>query len=172
MMVAAATVPLTAERVREALNYDPETGVFRWRYSHCSVKAGDIAGSPETKGYLRISVDGRRYKAHRLAWLHVHGAWPAKQLDHRNRVKSDNRIANLREASNLQNCANAIRPKNNSVGFKGVSRSGGRFVAGIKRNYKRIHLGSFDAPELAAAAYDAAAAEIWGEFANTNGANR
>jgi hypothetical protein len=164
--------PLTAERLREVLSYDPETGIFRWLYDHCSVKAGDVAGCPEAKGYLRISVDGRRYKAHRLAWLHYFGVWPDKQVGHRNTIKSENWIDNLREGGNAQNCANAETPKNNSTGFKGVARSGERFAAGIKVNYRRAHLGSFDTPEEAAAAYDAAAIQAWGEFARPNNGER
>jgi hypothetical protein len=159
---------LTQERLKELLDYNEETGVFRWRISRCSIRAGDIAGSPEAKGYLRISVDGHRYKAHRLAWFYVHGRWPSDQLDHDDGQKPENRIGNLREASNALNCANVRTPRNNTTGFKGVSRSGRRFVAGIKRNYRRIHLGTHDTAEKAAAAYDAAAKHFWGDFARLN----
>lgn len=164
--------PLTAKRLRSVLSYDPTTGVFRWLHDHCSVTAGDVAGSPEAKGYIRISVDGRRYKAHRLAWLYFYGAWPDNQVGHRSTDKSDNSIDNLRQAGNAQNCANASTPKNNSIGLKGVGRSGRRFVAGIKINYRRAHLGSFDTPEEAAAAYDAAAVQAWGDFARPNKGER
>jgi hypothetical protein len=85
---------LTAERLRELLNYDPDTGVFTWRvrpvHSH---RVGDIAGSVRTtRGYRLIGVAGRVYKAHRLAWLYMMGEWPKDQIDHINRDPSDNRF--------------------------------------------------------------------------------
>lgn len=160
---------LTAERLREVVTYDPATGVLRWRIARGRAKVGAVAGSPEKKGYLRISIDGRRFKAHRLAWLYVKAEWPTDQIDHENGHHADNRFDNLREANNPLNCANAAVPKNNTVGFKGVAKSGRRFTAGIKKNYRRIHLGSFDTAQEAAAAYDAKAKELWGNFARPNG---
>lgn len=159
---------LTVERLRAVLHYDHATGLFTRTLPRNGTRIGDIAGSPERKGYLRISIDGRRYKAHRLAWLYVHGQWPADQLDHRNGIRSDNRIDNLREADNVLNSANAAPSRNNTTGLKGVSRLGKRFVAGIKDNYQRIHLGCYATAEEAAAAYDKAAVDLWGDFARTN----
>jgi hypothetical protein len=159
---------LTRERLMELLDYDPATGIFRHRVSRCSVKAGDIAGRVEAKGYVCISIDGARYKAHRLAWFYIHGVWPEDILDHDDRTAGNNLILNLRPANGALNKANSRAPKNNTTGFKGVSRLGRRFVAGIKHNYRRIHLGVFATAEEAARAYDAKAIELWGDFANTN----
>jgi hypothetical protein len=90
---------LTAALVRELLDYDPKTGVFRWRSTtRKGEQAGSVAGSLQSDGIWRILVNGREYNAHRLAWLHVYGKWPPLVLNHINGDKADNRIANLREA--------------------------------------------------------------------------
>jgi HNH endonuclease len=96
-MVAAKQTKLTAERLRERLHYDAETGVFTRRVGSSNARAGDVAGSVHSTGYVRISIDGGKYTAHCLAWFYVHGVWPSDQIDHINRNRSDNRIANLRE---------------------------------------------------------------------------
>jgi hypothetical protein len=88
---------LAAERLRERLRYDGGTGVFTRRVGSGHARAGEIAGSVHSTGYVRIGIDGGKYTAHRLAWLYVHGVWPSDQIDHINRNRSDNRIANLRE---------------------------------------------------------------------------
>lgn len=99
---------LTAERLRELLTYDPETGEFRWRYTRGCRARGQIAGTVTCLGYLTIAIDGRKYKAHRLAWLHVHGEWPYPEIDHINRIKLDNRLVNLRRATRAENNANRV----------------------------------------------------------------
>lgn len=102
---------LTAERVREILDYDPLTGVFRWAIrTSPAAAAGDVAGSLYA-GYRRIRIAGRAYLAHRLAWLHVHGEWPAGEVDHRNGNPGDNRIGNLRVVTPQENKHNIhVRP--------------------------------------------------------------
>jgi len=106
-------------------------------------------------GYLQIYIDRRPYLAHRLAWLYVHGEWPGSgYIDHVNGNKLDNRLNNLREATNGQNMQNQVRPhKNNRSGYLGVSRSRDRYVAQIRKNNKTYHLGVFDTPEDAHARY-------------------
>jgi len=154
---------LTAERLRELLHYDPETGVFTRRVDRRpGVKAGDIAGHIKpNKGYRLIWI-GCNWMAHRLAWLYVHGSWPDGQLDHINQDKLDNRIANLRLVNHAQNMQNRPHQRNNVSGFKGVApcRKTGRWQALICSNNKQIHLGLFDSPELAHAAYCEAAARL------------
>lgn len=149
---------LTAERLKELLVYSEETGSFLWRGAHSRrVKAGDIAGSVSPKGYIVIGVDKKTYRAHRLAWLYVHGRWPLNDIDHINCIKADNRIVNLREitnAENQQNIKSAIS-SNKTSGFLGVSRSANRkkWRATIAINGQDIHLGYFDTPEKASDAY-------------------
>lgn len=158
---------LTAERARELLDYDPETGVFVYRAPRRGIKVGDIAGCPNKAGYLRIFVDGVSYYAHRLAWLHVHGEWPPGDLDHEDTIKDHNWIGNLRPASQSQNNANKPRPANNTSGFKGVSRQHGKWRARVGKSSQSIHLGLHATPELARAAYVAAAQRLFGQFARS-----
>ena len=114
--------PLTAERLRALLDYDPVTGVFTWKATRTGqAVAGRIAGGALHTGYHRIQIDGRAFLAHRLAWLYVHEVWPQGQIDHINGVKADNRIANLREATASQNGQNRRGSQiNNGSGLLGV----------------------------------------------------
>lgn len=150
----------TVERLRELLSYDPATGELRWSIRRGNVRAGSLAGSLDSHGYLRVSIDGRFYKAHRLVWMHVHGAWPAGEIDHINMVKTDNRIANLRDATRSENQKNTLLYRRNSSGYRGVcwSKQKNRWQAMISENGRLRHLGYFDCPESASAAYLAARA--------------
>jgi len=108
------------ERLRELLEYDPETGVFIWKTGRGSVKAGSVAGSKEANGYVRIRCDGGRYMAHRLAWLYVHGEFPPEEIDHINGVRDDNRLRNLRCVSRTENTRNQRLSNRNTSGITGV----------------------------------------------------
>lgn len=162
---------LTAERLRELLSYDPETGIFMWRTTGTGRNSDLRAGWLGNDGYRSIEIEGGCYKEHRLAWLYVHGAWPPGRTDHRDGVKDNNRIANLRPSTPSQNGGNSRKSMRNTSGFKGVSfvhrkgRREGRWVARISINRRSIHLGNFRTPEQAHAAYAAAAARLFGEFA-------
>lgn len=148
---------LTADRLRELLDYAPETGSFTWRNTSRRAVAGAAAGSDNGEGYTQISVDGRRYAAHRLAWLYVHGEWPASELDHIDGQRSHNAIANLRLADRFLNNRNVHRARQNSkTGLLGVSPKGRRFVAQIRANGVNHYLGRFDTAEQAHEAYMAA----------------
>lgn len=150
---------ISAERLRECLDYDQDTGVFIWKISRQSVHIGKEAGAKDSKGYLLIGVDGILYRAHRLAWLHFYGVWPSVDVDHINRVKHDNRIANLREATPSQNQQNISIKKNNKSGYRGVCWNARleKWVAQICAHGKRRHLGCFTSAESAYEAYLAAA---------------
>lgn len=166
-MVRAKAAPPVG-RVRQLLDYDPETGFFRWRTKpNKRTKAGAIAGSISVSGHRRITIERRRYPAHHLAWLLVHGEWPNHLLDHANGRPDDNRIANLRPATMAQNMQNSRRFSTNSSGFKGVCfcRQTRRWRAHIVVAGHYIHLGRFPSPEEAHAAYVAAAIKHFGEFA-------
>ena len=157
---------LTAEYLRSVLHYSPETGIFTRKISTAHrVKVGDAAGCPGGGGYLRIQLQGRRYKAHRLAWLYVYGEWPKDQLDHTNRIRTDNRIANLREVTNKQNGQNRSKPSNNTSGHPGVSwnKRISKWQAQIKHNYKDVYLGCFATIEEALSARKAAEKLYWAD---------
>lgn len=136
---------LTAERLRELLSYDPETGLFRWRVSRGRAKAGMSTGYVNNEGYSLIGIDQRLHKAHRLAWLYVHGVWPTDQLDHINNIRHDNRIANLREATNAENGQNRVKRVDNTTSKTGVCWyiKYNCWQARITVMGKRIHLGYF-----------------------------
>ena|SRR3990167_376480 len=158
---------LTHERLVEVLNYDPMTGLFSWRKRLAQiVKVGAIAGSINGSGYRQIRIDGRVYKAHRLAWFYIHGEWPAHDMDHAAGRRQDNRLEKIRPATRSQNRANIGKHRNNTTGFKGVLFvRPHRWRAVIKCEKRRYHLGYFDTPEEAHAAYAEKARELFGEFA-------
>jgi len=148
---------ITAERLREVLHYDPDTGVFTRRVSVRGQSAGAVAGADsKSLGYVLIGVDKRRYLAHRLAWLYVHGVWPKGQIDHINGIRNDNRPANLREATIAQNRQNQTGfRRNNASGYLGVypDPQTGWYTAKIKINGKSHHIGSYRTAEEAHEAY-------------------
>lgn len=147
---------LTAERAREMLNYDAETGVLTWKVAVRSVRRGDEAGNINARGYRVIKLDGARYRAHRLAWLITNGTWPTGELDHINGLKDDNRIANLRDVSRTINSQNQRRARSDSrSGLLGVSfdKSRGKWRAGIGVDGRERHLGRFNTQDAAHDAY-------------------
>lgn len=154
---------LTAARLREVLDYNPETGEFTWRrrVGGHSLK-GKSAGCIVPCGYVRISVCKSRHYAQQLAWLYVHGTWPVSTIDHINGVKTDNRIANLREALHNENCQNQKKAHSQNIaGILGVSqRRGDRYYAEIRVSGKRKYLGCYATPEEAQAAYLRAKQEL------------
>jgi len=160
---------LTAERAREMVDYDPETGVFRRRIALRGKRAGAIVGHVDAiKGYRRMQVDGHNCRAHRLAWLIAYGEWPMGDIDHIDGNRDNNAIANLRLASSMQNAANRRRSARNKSGFKGVVARDGGWRAQIRRNGRFISLGTHPTKEQASAAYIAAAAAHDGQFLCTN----
>ena len=153
----------THERVREALSYNPETGVFTWLVrASTKIRVGDVAGS-SAEGYWRIKLDGKTYRAHQLAWLYMTGAWPTHEVDHINGVRDDNRWVNLRDVPRLTNQWNTVAPQRSSTtGVRGVERSKDGWTARIRVNGCRKYLGRFATIEEASAAYWAAKAEYHG----------
>ena len=98
----------------ELLSYSKETGLFSWSKQRRGVKVGIPLGCSNGFGYLRITVMGQSVYAHRLAWFYVHGKWPKDQIDHINGIKSDNRIANLRDVVSIENAQNKHGAQKNS----------------------------------------------------------
>ena len=137
---------ITQARLKEVLHYNKESGIFVWHSPTTRrVKKGDIAGNVNDMGYIRIRVDGKSYRGHRLAWLYVYGKLPEKQIDHINHNRADNRIENLREVNNIENSKNHSIGINNTSGVVGVywCNTNKRWKATIKINYKSVALGIF-----------------------------
>ena len=153
---------LTQEELHQLLDYDPETGVFRWKVNSGYCRAGQVTAFPTDRGYLRISIQGKIYSVHRLAWFYVHGVWPTQQVDHINGVKTDNRICNLREATNSENNQGRRMRSDNTSGYVGVTwnKSSKKFRAQIKVNGRYVFLGKFATAEEASRRYLQAKAEL------------
>ncbi len=160
--------PVTYERIREVLDYDPETGILVWKVSPdrrpqwIGEFAGKVAGYLNRAGYITVSIDDHPQLAHRMIWLWMTGALPKVTIDHSNGIRSDNRWCNIREATRSENSHNGRLPLDNTSGYVGVSfhKSYGKYRAQIMAKGKRYWLGAFDTPEEAYAAYLAAKTKL------------
>ncbi|MFP5513282.1 MAG: HNH endonuclease [Alphaproteobacteria bacterium] len=161
-------IPLTQSRLRELFDYDPLTGLFTRRVSLGGSKAGTVAGSLNGWGYVKFNIDGKPYKGHRLAFLWMNGKFPDGDVDHINRIRSDNRWANLREATPRQNNGNSSMSRKNTSGVKGVTwhKKAKKWQAQIGINGGTKHLGLFANIDDAAEAYQAASIRHFGGFAH------
>lgn len=146
------------------ISYDPETGIFTWvetkRRGFNGKKAGCFC---PRDGYIRIRINGKLELAHRLAWNICNPDDPLtsqEQIDHINHIRTDNRICNLRKVTNTENSRNASIGVNNTSGALGVWREKRRnkWVAEIKVDRRKIHIGQFDDFDEAVAARKAAEA--------------
>lgn len=179
-------VDVSQDEIKKVLVYNSETGVFIWkerpldmfrercdrprirsRDSWNTRYANKPAGSLNSRGYMEIAIDGKRYSAHILAWVYEYGSLPDSDIDHVDNNKLNNAIGNLRLATKSQNSANCKRFVTNKSGYKGVYYSDdvGKYRATIRVNKKSIHLGYFSDPEIAHSVYLEAATEYFGEFA-------
>lgn len=159
---------LTQSRLKELLNYEPKTGIFKWKVHRPNISPKKLAGWIGKGGYKYISVDYKHYMAHRLAWLYVYGYFPENGLDHINRIRDDNRIENLREASKVCNARNCNISKRNTTGITGVSwhKLRCKYRSHIRIPGKSIHLGLYKTKiEAAKARWDA---EVEHDFPNCN----
>jgi HNH endonuclease/AP2 domain len=167
---------ISAEQLRDLVDYDPTTGVFTWKArkvmneyvaSWNTRYAGTVINNVGATGYAIITIAKRYYRAHRLAWLYVHGTWPSGHLDHINRIRTDNRIENIRPATVTENMWNAGVRSDNTSGRKGVGwdKSRRKWTARARINGVVKHLGRFDNLSDAAAAYDTYAIAHQGMFA-------
>jgi hypothetical protein len=138
---------MTLSEIKTILDYDTESGVLIWKRKTCQkVIVGSRAGTKRHDGYIIVRINGIQYYAHRLIWLLVNGEWPINQIDHKDLDPSNNRITNLRLATNSENQRNKSKPSNNKTGVKGViwdSRKN-KFVAQLRNGRKHIHIGYFD----------------------------
>ena len=157
---------LTHELLKTLIHYDAETGIFTRINSPRNRSLGVIKLATTTRGYITIFVSDKQYTAHRLAWFYTYGVWPKQHLDHVNRIKTDNRLCNLREADDSLNNKNMGLKKCNTSGYKGVYyyKSRGNWQAQIRADGKRIFIGYFKTAAEAGKAYDDYAKQHHAEF--------
>lgn len=145
---------VTQSQLKELLDYNSETGTFKWLIDVRRSRAGDVAGHLHSKGYIAIKIGRRDYYAHRLAWMYCYGQFPNGNIDHINRNRSDNRICNLRIANHVQNGQNLKTYRNNTSGVIGVNwnKRTSKWKSEIDINGKRFYLGLFNTIEEASEA--------------------
>lgn len=115
---------LTAERAKEAFDYNPETGELKWKVNsgtraRAGTKAGNIYG--RKTGYYQVSIDGDSFLVHRLVWLIHYGKMPTYDIDHINGNGLDNRIENLRDVPDVVNRQNCRKRIDNQSGITGIN---------------------------------------------------
>lgn len=161
--------------LRDNIKYDSETGYLWWTKPSRTRKLNKPIGGPHTEGYLRFSLklpSGKRYSilTHRFCWFLYYGQWPKEMLDHINGIKTDNRIENLRLATDEENNRNRRSTKSSSSKYKGVSwhKRVKKWISKITLNCRAKHLGYYSSEKEAALAYDKAAREHFRDYACLN----
>lgn len=155
-------------KVEDCFTYCPTTGIVRW--SECAkgarCKAGAPVGTRDKNGYLVVKVRGKTWKLHRLIFLLMGEAIP-EVVDHINGVPDDNRWANLRGCSSVENSHNRRMHGNNTTGFKGVTLDRGNIRAQITVRGRHLSKSGFTTLEEAHSWYSQQAAKHHGEFARS-----
>lgn len=149
---------LPHSKLIQILDYDPETGIFTWKFRPMedfphskewkrwnTRYAGKRAGMLHHSGYRHIDVFKKFYSEHRLAWFYVNGKWPQNDIDHEAGIRSDNRVSGFRDVPELINGKNAAMPITNKSGRIGVCwhKASGKWMAQITDNGKKIYLGVY-----------------------------
>lgn len=180
-MAATNSSTPSQEYLLECFDYNQDTGVLRWKVrprEHFATEHGwkisnsqcacHVVGAISDQGYLLVGINYRIYRVHRIIWMMAYGRFTELHIDHINGNRTDNRLANLREATEAENHRNCRISRNNKSGFKGISfhKRSGKYQAAIRTDGARTHLGYFSTPQEAHAAYCAAADKYHGQFAN------
>jgi hypothetical protein len=161
---------MNIDALRLLFKYESDTGLIYWIAKGKGMIKKKAAGTKLHSGYLGICIGSKRWQAHRIAWALHYGNWPKDQIDHINGIKTDNRIINLRNASNSQNGKNLGLSKANKTGVKGVSfeKYTDRWKASIRVNGKSISIGRFDTIKDATKARRDAENKYFGEWNRNN----
>lgn len=155
---------LSQDKLKSIFGYDPLTGVVTWKEKRSNIAKGSVAGCLHGSGYKIITIDSATFKLHRVIWVLVFGHIPSGfYIDHINGNKIDNRLENLRLATNSQNQQNRPAPKNNSSGYRGVTwhKAVNKWMARICHKGQRKTIGFFDTPEDAYKAYKEEAKKLF-----------
>lgn len=146
---------ITADELRTVIEYNEESGEFRWRARLSQgTQVGQIAGCLNTIGYWQIGIRRVRYLGHRLAWLYVYGVWPLGEIDHIDGDRGNNRIANLRVTNRSVNMQNVTRTnKKTQTGLLGAHVDKNGFSSKIMLDGMSMHLGNFKTAQEAHEAY-------------------
>ncbi len=145
---------LSWDKLEERLDYNPETGDFSWKVDcRPRIKSGDKAGYSKKTGrtsYLIIGLFGKKYLAHRLAWLYMEGCFP-NQIDHIDHNGLNNKWSNLRNVSSTENSRNQRLSIKNTSGHTGVSwdKTAKKWHASIMVHGKTRNLGIYSNKEHA-----------------------
>lgn len=146
----------------EYLRYNETKGEFTWiKRPNKNIHLHTRAGTKNSAGYRVISLFGKRYPEHRLAWFFVHGEMPKHEIDHINQIRDDNRISNLRQVTRSENQRNKTR-KDSRVDEIGIwwCRRRKRYIAEISLNGKKVYQKSFTDIDEAISARKAKALEL------------
>lgn len=139
---------ITREELKQVLKYEPDTGLFTWKVKRSRISPGDVAGTKrrhDGKTYIIISINGKKYRAHRLVFLYMTGAFPDRICDHINGNGTDNRWVNLREVDFINNNRNMRLRADNTSGVTGVhwNKKDKRWQVSIKTGKDRGYIGQF-----------------------------
>lgn len=155
---------LSQTELKEMFLYEPETGFLRWKDARSNMIKNSKAGCKNASGYLIVSINSKSHRVQRVIWMYIFGHIPdGFYIDHINGNKTDNRLCNLRLATNSQNQQNRPAPQNNSSGYRGVTwhKQANKWMARICHHGKREMLGLFETAEEAYEAYKSKASEIY-----------
>lgn len=158
---------MSIAQISDMIMYDPSTGLFVWKLTRAgTARKGSIAGYINRRGYVAIKLDNERYFGHNLAWAMAYGWWPKPQADHINRIRNDNRLINLREASYSENAINHSLQKNNKSGVRGVYYDVElhKWRVQISVDKQKLQLGVYSDFEEAVAKRQIAEEILFGEF--------
>jgi len=140
---------MTVEKARQLFRYEPETGYLYWKVSQGTIKEGALISYINCKGYLNVKVGHKSHQVHRIIWMVHYGELPPSEIDHINRIKSDNRIENLRAVTHSENLLNQNLRSDNKSGHIGVYKVRDKWTAQIRKDGKAINLGTFSDIESA-----------------------
>lgn len=152
---------LTAAYVHSLLIYDPISGNLCWKANpSIGIMKNTLVSQKKENGYLNVKINGLTFRAHRVIWLMQTGSWPTGNIDHKDRIRSNNAWHNLRNGTQAQNTWNAVSKRGLLRGLTPVKDKPGQFKATIMRNGKTHRLGSFFCAEKAHLAYKQAVIDL------------